>query len=285
MIITGFADEAAPDVAGQIAAHKELGWKTMEIRAVDGVNAAMLDDAAWEKTASALEKAGMGIVCFGSSIANWSRPISGGFQIDIDELARAIPRMKRFKCKLIRVMSWVQAKPPLSDKEWRDEAIRRMKVLAKMAEDGGVILAHENCSGWASEGPAQTLEMLEKVNSPAFKLVWDTGNPVAHGQEVWPYYLAARDHAVHVHIKDAKKNEKGQSQFCYPGDGLGRVAEAVADIMARGYDGAFSIEPHIASIIHLGEYADKKQTAKDVYIEYGRRIEKIVAGARKKIKK
>jgi hypothetical protein len=59
LLITGFADEAAPDIAGQISAHKELGWKTMEIRAVDGVNAALLDGAAWEKTAAALEKAGM----------------------------------------------------------------------------------------------------------------------------------------------------------------------------------------------------------------------------------
>ena len=37
MYLTGFADEAAKDLAGQIRATRELGWSNIESRAIDGV--------------------------------------------------------------------------------------------------------------------------------------------------------------------------------------------------------------------------------------------------------
>ena len=39
-ILTGIADEAAHDIDGQIKVHQELGWNTIELRMVDGKNAA-----------------------------------------------------------------------------------------------------------------------------------------------------------------------------------------------------------------------------------------------------
>ena len=38
MYLTGFADEAAKDLAGQIRATKQLGWRYIESRAIDGTN-------------------------------------------------------------------------------------------------------------------------------------------------------------------------------------------------------------------------------------------------------
>jgi hypothetical protein len=38
MYLTGFADEAATDIDGQIRATKELGWEYIEARNIDGVN-------------------------------------------------------------------------------------------------------------------------------------------------------------------------------------------------------------------------------------------------------
>ena len=47
MYFTGFADEAAPDLAGQISATKELGWSNIESRAIDGTNIHDLSDEAF----------------------------------------------------------------------------------------------------------------------------------------------------------------------------------------------------------------------------------------------
>ncbi len=281
MYLCGLADEAAPDIDGQIAVHRELGWKHLEIRCVDGINLCMADEAIFEKTARAVEEAGFEVPCLGASIANWSRPISGDFQVDIDELERAIPRMHRLKSRFIRVMSWPRGEEQ-DDDAWRDHAVRRMKELARIAQDGGVVMVHENCSGWGGQGPDQALELLERVASPALKLVWDTGNPIDHGQDAFRHYRALRDHVVHVHIKDYKADpEDGKKSIpCYPGEGLGAVERTLEDLLGRGYDGGFTIEPHMAGQIHLGEDASKDEAARRIYLEYGRRMAAILEAAR-----
>ena len=52
MYLTGFADEAALDLDGQIAATKELGWTNIESRAIGGVNIHDLSDEAFDEAAS-----------------------------------------------------------------------------------------------------------------------------------------------------------------------------------------------------------------------------------------
>ena len=75
MYLTGFADEAARDLAGQIAATKELGWSNIESRCIDGVNIHDLSDEAFDRAAAALDEAGVYVNCFCSSIANWGKSI------------------------------------------------------------------------------------------------------------------------------------------------------------------------------------------------------------------
>ena len=71
MYYTGFADEAANDLATQIKATKELGWSNIESRRIDGVNIHDLPEAAFDKVCEELEAAGVRINCFGSEVANW----------------------------------------------------------------------------------------------------------------------------------------------------------------------------------------------------------------------
>ena len=58
---------------------------------------------------------------------------------------------------------------------------------------------------------------------------------------------------------------------CFPGEGGGHVRTIVADLVRRGYDGGFSIEPHLAAVVHLGKEAADPEEAYRLYIEYGRR--------------
>jgi len=273
MYFTGIADEAGDDIDTQITAHRELGWKHIEVRNVSGVNLTDLCDRSFDEVVEKLSEAGLGISCFASQLCNWSRPISKHPDIDRHELARAIPRMQRVGCAYIRTMSYPNAGWP--EQEWKEEVIARLKVLARMAEDGGVVLVHENCDGWGGLGPAQTLELLERVDSEALKLVWDTGNPVAHGQDAWEYYNAVKDHVVYVHIKDGIGKD-GSMTYTYPGEGEGHVREVLKDLSDRGYTGGLSIEPHLAAIVHEGKAASQAQGAYERYVEYGRRLMALV---------
>jgi len=279
MFFSGISDEAGQDIATQIRAHRELGWKHLELRVVNGVNATQLSDDDFDAVYGAVTDAGMGVSCFSSAIANWARPITGDFNVDVEDLARAIPRMHRFGTSFIRVMSYPNdPNQPVDDAAWRRESIRRMKTLARMAEDGGVTLVHENCSGWGGLSAENSNILLGEVDSPALKVVFDTGNPVTYGQDAWDYYRAVLKDIVYVHIKDARKID-GQDHYCMCGDGDGYVKEIVADLLDRGYDGGFSIEPHLAAVIHTGQKADSADLLYQSYTDYGRRLMEIVAAA------
>lgn len=276
MYFSGISDEAGQPIAMQIKAHEELGWKHLELRMVDGVNITQLDDAAFGAVYDAVTGAGMEVSCFGSAIANWARPITCDPQIDIDDLKQAVPKMHKFGTQFIRVMSYPNdADNPIGDTEWRKESIKRMKELALIAEDSGITLCHENCSGWGGLSAENSNILLGEVDSPALKVVFDTGNPETYGQDGWEYYQAVYDSIVYVHIKDAIKQPDGSDVYTYCGEGNGYVKEVISDLLAKGYDGGFSIEPHLAAVIHTGETTDASKLY-DSYTECGRRLMKIV---------
>jgi sugar phosphate isomerase/epimerase len=276
MFYSGISDEAGKSIDRQIQAHNDLGWDHLELRMVDGDNFTAVSDATFDVVCEKLAAANKKVSCFGSAIANWARPITCDAQIDIDDLKRAIPRMQKMGTSFIRVMSYPNDdKNPLSDSDWRNEAIARMKVLAKMAEDGGIILAHENCSGWGGLSSENSNILLGEVNSPALKVVFDTGNPVTYGQDAWDYYQDVYKDIVYVHVKDAIR-ENGEDTYTYCGDGMGYVREILGDLLSKGYDGGISIEPHLAAVIHTGQQADNEDALYRSYTEYGRRLMAIV---------
>jgi sugar phosphate isomerase/epimerase len=254
---------------------------------VDGTNLTNVSDQQFEIIARTLSEAAVRVNCFGSAVGNWAKKISDPPDSSYEELARAIPRMHKLGTKLIRIMSFALPKPiPLSDKAMAAEAIKRLMHLTKMAEDGGVILAHENCAGWAGQSYEHTLYLLEKVKSDALKLVFDTGNPVGDPdvrgngpyakQNAWDFYRQVREHIIYVHIKDGRMIDD-KLVYRFPAEGDGFVTEICADLHAHGYDGGLSMEPHLAAVAHD---PGKKPTAQDQYntfIEYGKRFEKILA--------
>ena len=285
MFISGIADEAGQDLATQIRAHRELEWDYVELRTVDGVGIADLDDTVFDSVASQLDEAGLKVSCFAAQLANWARPIDTDFEVDVAELNRAIPRMRRLGTRFIRCMSYPNCDPPLADSEWRQKTLDRIRQLARIASEGDVVLVHENCHGWASQGAKQALDLLREVDSEALKLVFDTGNPICFGDNVWDLYRELRDSIAYVHIKDYQPTEESDDNpegvvACFPGEGEGYVVEIIKDLLNSGYDGGFSIEPHITSAIHLHQTASDPELGYRTYVEYGRRLVKILESCR-----
>ncbi|MDP7638667.1 MAG: sugar phosphate isomerase/epimerase family protein [Candidatus Hydrogenedentes bacterium] len=272
MYYSGISDEAGQDIDTQIEAHRELGWRYVELRTVGRENITAMSDEAFDRVCGALASAGLHASCFASAIADWARPITCDPMIDIDDLARAIPRMRRLSTPYIRIMSYPNDDSrPLSEKDWRNEAIARTKTLAKMAEDGGVTLLHENCAGWGGLSAENSAILLGEVDSPALRIVFDTGNPVTCGQDPWEYYKTVEKDIAYVHIKDARR-VSGKDEYAYCGEGDSRVADILADLIANDYDDGVSIEPHLAAVIHTGQQDGNAQEMYDSYTEYGRRL-------------
>ena len=300
MFLTGFADEASRDFATQIKATKELGWHYIEARNIDGKNLSTLTDAEFEKVETQLAESGVSINCYGSPVANWQKHPrkEEDFQASIDELKSAFPRMEKLGIKMLRGMSFLTPTDEKPDSPELEAIIfKKVRTLVEMCADHGIIYGHENCMNYGGLSFMHTLKLLENVNNDNLKLIFDTGNPtfnyrfIGEGphplQSAWEFYKNVREHIAYVHIKDglAMPREDGvrpEAVYTFAGDGAGDVRAIVRDLCKTGYDGGFSMEPHIAAVFHA---ENPDTSAEDVryqsYVEYGRRFELILKEAMK----
>ena len=291
MYLTGFADEAASGLAGQIAATKELGWSHIESRNIDGINIHDLPDTAFERACEQLAEAKVQINCFGSAIANWQKQIDQPFEASLAEAKRAIPRMQRLGTKLVRMMSFAVRKAAdgtvLAD-QLEQERFRRVRELQRLFSDAGLTPVHENCMNYGGMGWTYTQRLIENV--PGLKLVFDTGNPTmtidhsaepaADGtrpmQSSWNFYRQVREHVAYIHIKDGRIAADGKHVHTFAGEGAGEVKRVLADLLGRGYDGGISIEPHIAAVFHDPTVTSAEGRMRTSYLEYGRRVMRMI---------
>lgn len=284
---SGIGDEAANRIDDQIRAIKTLGWENLEARNVEVPgypkgNLHDIPDAAFDIVVEKVHAAGIKINCFGSAIANWGKKIDQPFDSSLAEARRAIPRMQRLGTKFVRIMSF--AVRPEED-QMAQERFRRLREVTKMFLDHGLQPVHENCMNYGGMGWPFTLELLENV--PGLKLVFDTANPVFNDdrskpkpwkkQDPWEFYEHVKQHVVHVHVKDARwNNAKNDADYTMPGDGDGKVRPILADLLASGYAGGISIEPHVAVVFHDATVKTSDEEMFNSFVEYGRRLMALV---------
>lgn len=292
MYLTGFADEASPDIDQQIRVTRTLGWSHIEMRNVSiggskPQNLHDVPDEVFDRIAERLDAAGIRVNCFGSTIANWAKSILDPFEISLAEVERAIPRMQRLGTPMIRIMSYAVLKDRPADDQEEQERFRRLREIVRRFSDAGLTAVHENCMNYGGMGWPFTRRLLENV--PGLQLVFDTGNPVASDdrskpaphpkQSSWEFYEQVRDRVVYVHIKDGVF-ENGKMRCTYPGEGRGDVRRIVADLLRRGFDGGISIEPHLGAVFHDPSVTTDDESRFATYVEYGRRMERLIAEAR-----
>jgi len=294
MYLTGIADEAGASIDTQIRATKELNWKYLEARSVEvpgfeKANVHDIPDKAFDLAVEKLNEAGIGVNCFGSTIGNWSKKIEDPIDITLAEVGRAIPRIQRLGTKFVRVMSY---KPRDEDDQLEEERFRRMREVTKRFLDAGIQPVHENCVNYGGMGWPFALRLLDNV--PGLKWVFDTANPIFNDdrskpkpwpkQDPWEFYTRVKPWIEHVHIKDARWNPtKNDADYKYPGEGDGAVRPIIKDLLASGYDGGFSIEPHLAVVFHDASVTASAEAQYSTYIEYGRRLEKLIKSVQAEI--
>ena len=287
LFLSGFADEAANDLPGQIKALKTLGWKYLEARSIDGVNIHELDEPAFEKAYLALEEAGIKINCFGSTIANWGTPVDSDFETTMTTVKRAITRMRRLNVPLIRIMSYAviceENKRPLPDQK-EEQRFEQLRKITGAFIDAGITPVHENCFNYGGMSWEHTLKMLDAV--PGLKLVYDTGNPGLTpdfrkpypypNQDSWETWEHLKAHVVHIHIKDGRRDSQtGEESYFYPGEGDCEVKKILQDALAIGYTGSFTIEPHMAAVFHNASVQSGPELRFNTFVEYGKRTEEL----------
>ena len=290
MILTGITDEAGALIDTQIKAVKELGWNTIEARSVEvegfpKANLHDIADEAFDLVEEKLKNGGVGVYCFGSTIANWGKKIDDPF--DLSEVERAIPRMQRLGSQYVRIMSYAVRE---GEDQLEEERFHRLREMTKRFLDAGITPVHENCMNYGGMSWQHALKLLENV--PGLKWVFDTANPVFNDdrskpepmpkQDPWEFWTHLKEHTVHIHVKDAIwDNSKNDADYTLPGKGDGAVRRILSDALESGYDSGISIEPHLAVVFHDDSVKASDEEIYQSFIGYGKALMELLEDIQK----
>jgi sugar phosphate isomerase/epimerase len=255
--LAAITDEFTPDLEKALDAMAAIGMTGAEFRVLWGKNIMDLTDEEVKRATELAKARGIRVLSIASPLLKCVLPgdhqIDTRFQQDIfaskhtfDDQPRLMERALQLSemtgAKIIRVFSyWRTTQPELC----HDAICDAVAKLSDQAKAHGVIIGLENehaCNiGTASEAK----RVLDAVQHPNLKLVWDPANMLVGGEEPFPmgYEILPKDRIVHVHAKDC--HMEGHKPVWGPVgtrqvDWKGQIAALLRD----GYTGAVSLETH-----------------------------------------
>jgi sugar phosphate isomerase/epimerase len=241
--LSGFIDEISNDFKEQCEVAAGLGLRYVEVRSAWGTNILDLDTGQLDTVRKTLADYGLSVSSIGSPIGKIS--IDDDFAPHLERMRHAVEVAHALGAPYIRLFSFFIPEGTDPDSR-RDEVLSRMNALAEVSADADVILVHENEKEIYGDIPRRCLDIVSSVSAPQLQLAWDPANFVQVG--VRPYtegYAMLRRHVSYIQIKDALLAD---GTVVVAGAGDGEVVETVRALRADGFDGFFSLEPH------LGEY-------------------------------
>jgi sugar phosphate isomerase/epimerase len=248
--LSGFIDEISPDFTEQCRTAAGLGLRYVELRSAWGVNILDLDPGRLGEMRRTLAAYDLEVSSIGSPIGKIF--IDEEFAPHLDRMRHAADVAHLFAAPYVRIFSFF-LRPGAEPAGHREEVIDRMRALARVAEDADLVLLHENEKEIYGDVPARCLDIVRSVDSPHLRLAWDPANFVQVG--VRPYsdgYALLRPHVAYVQIKDAI----AASGVVVPaGRGDGEVARTVRALHHDGFDGFFSLEPHLSAGTSTGGFS------------------------------
>nr|WP_286672534.1 sugar phosphate isomerase/epimerase family protein [Cohnella hashimotonis] len=233
----------------------EQGLSHVEVRVVDGRNAASLSDAEATEVRRQAETRGLYISAIASPVFKCAldpeRPVASGDTFGQDEesvdahfakLARVIALAKLMGTERIRIFSFWREQEP---ERYAEEIAGHLRRAADIAHREGVMLLLENESSCNGGSAREVAELVRTVGSPALRALWDPGNEAHAGMEAYPLgYETIKPYAAHVHLKDACFGPDGKARCVPLGSGDVPVIGQLRALAADGYEGLFTIETH-----------------------------------------
>jgi sugar phosphate isomerase/epimerase len=247
--LSGFADEIDPEPELQCRLLDSLAIRYLELRSAWGVNVLDLTDDQLSGVEKILAAHAISVSSIGSPIGKIT--IEDDFDAHLVRMDRALEVAQRLHAPYLRLFSFF-LRPDQAPEDHRDEVLRRMRALVERAEGYDVVLLHENEKQIYGDTPARVLDVVESVGSPQLRVAWDAANYVQVG--VRPFtegYAALRPHLAYVQVKDARW---GSGAVVPAGEGDGEVRETIRALRADGYDGFFSMEPHLGVDNRFGAF-------------------------------
>ena len=245
LVLSGFADEIAPEFDKQLEAVTQWGLTHIELRAADGVNVSDFTPEKLKEVKEKLAAAGVGVSSIGSPIGKIG--IGDDFAPHLEKLKRTLEIQKELGAPYLRMFSFYlpQGEDPAL---YREEVLDRTGRMVEEAKTWNSVLLHENEKGIYGDNAPRCKDLLDQFYGPHYQGVFDFANFVQVGQETLPAYEMLKPYLAYVHVKDALFAD---GSVVPPGKGDGHVKEILSDLIAGGYKGFLSLEPHLTDFMGL----------------------------------
>ena len=227
--LCAFADEAAKDLAGQIAALKENDIPLLELRNIDGKNVMNLTPDEAKRYRQAFDAAGVRVWSLGAPLAKTKETVKMDAYLEKVKNLCAVAHV--FGTQNIRGFSFYPSLFGFHE----DVILEKLRVLVDLLGEHGLSFCHENDSGLFGSTEPRVQKLLKAL--PEMKYVYDPANFLRSGQKADRTLETLADKAYYFHFKDADHKRIVPAGF---GDGqLDRL------IGSLGRDTVISVEPHL----------------------------------------
>jgi sugar phosphate isomerase/epimerase len=256
--IAAITDEFSPAEPHQaLHAMRAIGMKGAELRVLWGKNIMDLSADELRRAKELCDEHGMEVMSIASPLLKCVLPgnheVDTRFQQDVfaskhtyedqPHLAdHAFEIAKLMGARIIRVFSYWRTMQP---ERTYDSIAKALTELGDKAAKEDLIIGLENEHACNIGLAVETAKMLQMVQHPNVKLVWDPANALVGGEEPYPYgyNLLPKNRVVHVHAKDC--HMEGHRPVWGP---LGTRAVdwkgQIRALLNDGYTGWVSLETH-----------------------------------------
>jgi sugar phosphate isomerase/epimerase len=229
------------------------GLRHVEIRSVEGTNIVDLPPAEAGRLSGEIRKRGFSVAALATPLFKCaldpSRKTASGdlfgareesVEAHFSRLPGAFRIARELGTRSLRIFSfWRELEP----RRFMADVARQLRRAAETAEREGMELLLENetaCNGGYAD---EVAEIIERVDSPALRVLWDPGNETFGGRVAFPDgYGRVMDFVAHVHLKDVTFDGEGKPRCVPIGSGRTDLKGQIAALERNGYGGVYTVE-------------------------------------------
>jgi fatty-acyl-CoA synthase len=222
----------------------DYGYDGLELRLLDGEVLDPISDAAKIRQAVArIRESGLDVCALDTSCRfNFSQREEP--EHNITDARHWIALAQELQVGLLRIFGGsINEQPQPSIEQQNAWTIEALREIARTAEQARVVVALETHDAFSS--PHRVATVLQAVNSPYVKALWDSHHPYKTGASAEEVIKTLAGHFARlVHIKDARRKEADANswQLVLMGEGEIPVREMLLGLRQYGYDGYVSVE-------------------------------------------
>jgi sugar phosphate isomerase/epimerase len=255
--IAAITDEFSFDLDIALDAMARIGMTGAELRLIGDRNIIDFSDDEVARVRERVEQRGMRVLSIASPVLKCvlpdAPPLDERFQQDVFGSAYTIADQPRLSSRafeiaelaganIIRVFSYWRTTAP---EQCFDRILTSLRDLADRAADRGLIIGLENEHACNVGTGAEAGRVLDALDHPALRSIWDPANAFILGEIPFPggYDALPRDRVVHVHAKDC--HMQGHKPTWGPLGDMGIDWKGqIAALKRDGYAGSISLETH-----------------------------------------